>query len=143
MESAIDISELFPLSQSSQVKVEDAEVESNTTTIETIESLLQLYKKENKIDYDSITSEDCCKLLTNYSPLHWLDQIKVKLLHQEMKVFLYPHIRDSFGYKFTKKNHQATKGKITVYYYCEAYKDCPVGIKLCFSDDCKSFQKVT
>lgn len=143
MELAIDIEELSSVPQAHNTGAEDLEIVSDKATIETIESFLQPYKKQDgKYDYENINSDDLKKLQASYSLLHWLDQIKVKLLHQDLKSFLYPHLEDSFGYKFTRKNHQATKGKMTVYYYCEAYKDCPVGIKLTFSDDLKKFIKV-
>ena len=140
METNVDITELSQLHQTSQVKVEKMD---DNATLESIESLMHPYKKEDKTyDYAKISSEDLKKLVASYSLLHWLDQIKVKLMHQELKVFLYPHIKDGSGYKFTKKNHQIAKGKVVVYYYCEAYKDCPVGIKLTFTEDCKTFKTV-
>jgi len=64
METNVDITELSQLHQTSQVKVEEMD---DNATLESIESLMHPYKKEDKTyDYAKISSEDLKKLVASY-----------------------------------------------------------------------------
>ena len=145
MEPTIPVSELVRLNENGQHQdqAEDSNIRGDNTNFERINALFENYKKsDNSYDYEAITSQDAKKISEYYTLIDWIDQLKIKVLHPKMKNLNYPHIKDAHGYKFTKKNQQSGKGKVTIYYYCEAYKECPVGLKLYFNEEDGSFVKV-
>ena len=128
----IDIAGISQVGDKNTIK-EDVEVYEGEEVLRKIKDILNLYKDDvNKYNYRSITKEHMKELLFFYSTLHWIDQIRFRLSHLEFSELVYPQIKDSDGFKFLKKNHEISKKKITVYYYCEAYKSCTVGINRAF-----------
>jgi len=141
-DSKIDIAYISQVEEKNTNK-EEPEIYEGENTIKKMDEILNVYKDGNKhIDYKSINKDQFKELSTLFSSLHWIDQIRFRLNHLTFSELIYPQIKDNEGFKFSKKNHEVTKKKATVYYYCEAYKSCTVGIKLNFEVEGFKFKEV-
>lgn len=122
-----------------QDHVENVDIPNDLSIIETMTEIINKFKQDETYDYQKIIGDDLKTLKALHSKQNWLDQIRFRLLYADFVEMLYPQLKDSEGFKFTKKSQSHYKSKSTVYYYCEAYKECPVGIKLNFSPKCKGY----
>ena len=130
----LEIIEQVPLNE------ERIDVPNNIPAMEKIKELLKKFKQEDQTyDFKKITNDDLEALKTLHSRLTCLDQIKFRLIYADLVEIPYPQLKDAEGFKFTKKSQSYYKSKTTVYYYCEAYKECPVGIKINFATKEKEY----